>query len=98
MTLYKKNAEERGLVWDWLRPLLLPVVGSVIGYLILFSRVESRVAAIEGRNEKVDPLVERFIQLEERDLQLVGDVAELKNDMKYLIQIHLERFGGSPQN
>ena len=84
--LYKKKSEERGLVWDWLRPLFLPVVGSVICYLILFSRVESRVAAIESRNERVDPLVERFLKLEERDDAMIKDLDEIKKDVKELLR------------
>jgi flagellar basal body-associated protein FliL len=63
------------------------VVGLAVGvgnFFILtqLAPIERRVAAIEDRNEKTDPLVTRFIQLEIRDEALVKDVDEIKADIK----------------
>ena len=56
-----------------------------------------RVSAIESRNATVDPLVNEFYTFKQEVVGIRSDVTELKADVKYLIQIHLERFGGSPQ-
>ena len=42
----------------------------------------SRVDAIEKRNEVADELIPRFIQLEERDRNLVDNVEDIKNDVR----------------
>ena len=65
----------------------LAIIGVAISlanfYLLsLISPIERRVAAIEKRNEVVDPLVTRFIQLEIRDEELVKDVGEIKSDIR----------------
>ena len=57
---------------------ILALVSIAITYGVLITRV----SAIEKRNEKVDPLVDRFIQLEERDKQLFLDISEIKADIK----------------
>lgn len=71
----------------------IAVAGVVVGILNFYilaniSPLERRVEAIEKRNVAVDPLVTRFIQLEQRDEALVEDIAELKEDMKDLLKVH----------
>ena len=60
------------------------VVFSILNFYLLanISPIEKRVDAIEKRNEKVEPLITRFIQLEERDLHLIEDVGEIRNDIR----------------
>jgi len=41
-----------------------------------------RIEAIEKRNDDIDPLVSRFLQLEERDNYLQNDISEIKSDVK----------------
>ena len=53
--------------------------------------LDIRVVAIEKRNETVDPLVTRFIQLEERDAALIKDVAEIKADVQRILKLHIQR-------
>jgi len=65
----------------------LAVIGVAVSvanfYLLsLISPIERRVDAIEKRNEVVDPLVTRFIQLEERDNALIKDVEQIREDVK----------------
>jgi len=44
------------------------------------------VKSIEERNERIDPLVERFLQLEERDKKMVEEVSEIRRDVKELLK------------
>lgn len=48
----------------------------------------SRVVAVESEVTDRAPLVERFIQLEERDKRLVEDVAEIKENLKEIGRAH----------
>ena len=41
-----------------------------------------QIQAIQDRDEKLDPLIDRFLQLEQRDKNLEEDVAEMKQDIK----------------
>ena len=75
-------------------PYIVQIVGVVVVLVNLYiasklaplaqniNQIATRVEAIEKRNENVDPLVTRFIQLEERDKTLVEDVAEIKQDIR----------------
>jgi hypothetical protein len=63
------------------------VIGLAVGVINFFiltnvSPLEKRVDAIEKRNDKVDPLFDRFLQLEERDAALIKDVEEIKFDIR----------------
>ena len=86
--LFMQDAQNRPLVY------LVQAVGLLVVILNLWlgsklyplaqniNQIATRVEAIEKRNENVDPLVTRFIQLEERDKTLVEDVAEIKQDIR----------------
>jgi len=75
---------------DWGLRLITVVILGLSTYITLrlipiyqnLSSLEFRVLAIESRNENVDPLVTRFIQLEERDNALIEDVDEIKIDIR----------------
>ena len=71
---------------EWIRPFLIPFLGAISAYLILFTRLDSRVAAVEETLNEGTAIVERFIQLEQRDEILVRDVAEIKKDVKELLR------------
>jgi len=76
----------KNFIYEWVRPFLTPFLGALIGYLILFSRLDGRVSAVEDRNTRVDPLVERFLQLEERDKKMVEEISEIRQDVKELLK------------
>ena len=63
---------------------IIGVVFSIFNFYLLanISPLEKRVAAIEKRNETIDPLVTRFIQLEERDIALINSVEDIKQDIR----------------
>ena len=63
---------------------VIGVVFSIFNFYLLanISPLEKRVVAIEKRNETVDPLVTRFIQLEERDIALINNVEDIKQDIR----------------
>ena len=44
--------------------------------------LDFRVSAIEERNQKTDPLIDRFLQLEERDKALIEDVREIRENIR----------------
>ena len=73
-------------MYEWIRPFLIPFLGAISAYLILFTRLDSRVAAVEETLNEGTAIVERFIQLEQRDEILVRDVAEIKKDVKELLR------------
>lgn len=69
------------------------VIGLVVGVINFFiltaiTPLEKRVGAIEERNEGADLLIVRFVQLEERDKQLVEDVKEIKEGLKEVGKAH----------
>jgi len=74
------------IMYEWIRPFLIPFLGAISAYLILFTRLDSRVAAVEETLNEGTAIVERFIQLEQRDEILVRDVAEIKKDVKELLR------------
>jgi predicted PurR-regulated permease PerM len=65
----------------WVVTKLAPLIQDI-------SLISTRVEAIEERNQRVDPLVERFIQLEERDKQIINDIQQLKQDARELLRLH----------
>ena len=84
---------------DWLLRIVTLVILSLATYITirlqpLYEGIKSldfRVQAIEKRNENVDPLVTRFIQLEERDEALIKDVEEIEKDIQKLLDLHTQR-------
>ena len=84
---------------DWLLRIVTLVILSLATYITirlqpLYEGIKSldfRVQAIEKRNENVDPLVTRFIQLEERDEALIKDVEEIEKDVQKLLDLHTQR-------
>ena len=74
------------IMYEWIRPFLIPFLGAISAYLILFTRLDTRVAAVEETLNEGTAIVERFIQLEQRDEILVRDVAEIKKDVKELLR------------
>lgn len=59
----------------YLASLLFPLVRDI-------DKITNRVEAIEKRNENLNPLVDRFLQLEERDKNLIETVTEIKEDIR----------------
>ena len=60
----------------------------LVGVVIFGTRLQEQVIAIEKRNARVDPLVERFFQLETRDKTLIDDVEQIKKDVRQLLIIN----------
>ena len=81
-------------------PWVVQIIGSFlfVGNMYLASQLfplvrsldllTARVNAVEELLDDRAPIVERFLQLEQRDVFLVQDINELKQDMKRLLQIH----------
>ena len=70
----------------WIAGRISPVVQDI-------ALIDSRVAALEKTIDERAIVVERFIQLEQRDAILVTDMEQLKKDMRELLIIHQ---AGSP--
>ncbi len=51
----------------------------------------SRVQAIEERNVKVDPLVYEFIGQKETIKSIQNDIADIKTDVKRILDLHINR-------
>jgi len=49
--------------------------------------LDKRVEAIEKRNEKVDPLIERFFALEQNVKNISENIHEMRLDIKELIKV-----------
>ena len=62
------------------------IIFSFAAGFLAWGMLQTRVVALENWKEKNEPLVERFLQLEERDKILVEDVKEVKADVKKLLQ------------
>lgn len=82
----------RSDIWEMFKGMLPQIIIAVISLSAVLAIIRSdvlaigqRVYAIEERNQGADKLIERFIQLEERDKKLVDDVAEIKLDIKSLL-------------
>lgn len=69
------------------------VVVAVFNFYLLsnITPLEKRVDALEERNERVDPLVTEFIEMKGTFKAIQVDISELKDDIKYLVQIHTNR-------
>ena len=69
---------------------VLGVAFSIFNFYLLANiyPLERRVAAIEDRNAKVDPLVSEFIEMKGTFKAMQEDIAEIKGDMKYIIELH----------
>lgn len=78
----------------WLR-FALQIITMVVMATLAFADIKNsiisvakRVDAVEGELGDRAPLVERFLQLEERDKTVIEDIKELKGDMKTLMKAH----------
>jgi len=56
--------------------------------LSLISPIERRVDALEDRNERVDPLVNEFIEMKGTFKEIQKDISEMKDNINFLVQIH----------
>lgn len=79
-------------IWELFKGLLPQIFIAIISLAAVLAVIRSdvgaidqRVLAIEERNKGADLLIERFLQLEERDKKLVLDVEEIKHDVKSLL-------------
>lgn len=75
----KNNSSWISQNWWAVLTFLLTVTFS---YAVTTATLGQRVQAIENRNARTDLLVDRFLQLEERDRALIDDVAEIRSDIK----------------
>ena len=82
----------RSDIWEMFKEALPQILVAVVSLAVLIGIIRSdvraidqRVYAIEDRNKGADVMIERFLQLEERDKQLVRDVEEIKTDVKTLL-------------
>ncbi len=82
-----KNIKSNPLVWTttlfssillalnvWLTYRLVPVEQSIRG-------MNSRIEAIEYRNKNIDPLIERFYKVEEKQKGSEQDITEIKQTL-----------------
>ena len=82
-----KNIKDNPLVWTttffssillalnvWFTYRLVPVEQSIRG-------MNSRIEAIEQRNENMDPLIERFYKVEEKQKGSEQDITEIKQTL-----------------
>lgn len=70
------------LIQDFLYKNAFNVVFQIIILVIALSFLFSRVQAIEERNEKVDPLIERFYVVEQKELESAENIKEIKETVK----------------
>lgn len=70
------------LIQDFIYKNAFNVVFQIVILVIALSFLFSRVEAIEDRNQRVDPLIERFYVVEQKELESADDIQEIKETVK----------------